>query len=88
MQDYSSVQFVEIDADQSGQRIDNFLIARLKGVPKSRIYRILRKGEVRVNRARVKPEYRLSAGDTVRLPPVRVAERDMPRCQGRDCRKF
>lgn len=69
----SSVQFVDIDADQAGQRIDNFLIARLKGVPKSRIYRLLRKGEVRVNKGRVKPEHKLKAGDRVRVPPVRMS---------------
>lgn len=67
---------VEITEHQAGQRIDNFLITFLKGVPKSRVYRILRKGEVRVNRGRVKAEYRLQAGDQVRVPPVRVAERE------------
>lgn len=61
-----------IDADQAGQRVDNFLMARLRGVPKSRVYNILRKGEVRVNKGRVKPDYRLAAGDQVRVPPVRV----------------
>ncbi|MEX0578637.1 S4 domain-containing protein, partial [Enterobacter cloacae subsp. cloacae] len=55
---------------------DNFLRTQLKGVPKSMIYRILRKGEVRVNKKRVKPEYKLEAGDEVRIPPVRVAERE------------
>ncbi|MCW7548473.1 23S rRNA pseudouridine(955/2504/2580) synthase RluC [Photorhabdus sp. APURE] len=69
------VQFVTIDDDEAGQRVDNFLLARLKGVPKSMIYRIVRKGEVRVNKGRIKPEYKLSAGDVVRIPPVRVAER-------------
>lgn len=67
------VQEVEIDASHSGQRIDNYLLTRLKGVPRTRIYRILRKGEVRVNRGRVKPDYRLCTGDVVRIPPVRVA---------------
>ncbi|WP_422732653.1 23S rRNA pseudouridine(955/2504/2580) synthase RluC [Methylomarinovum tepidoasis] len=66
------VRQVEIDADEAGQRIDNFLLARLKGVPKSRIYRMLRTGEVRVNKGRVKAPYRLQAGDVVRLPPVQV----------------
>lgn len=70
------VQFVEVTSDHAGQRVDNFLLARLKGVPKSRIYRIVRKGEVRVNRSRVKPEYKLLEGDQVRIPPVRVAERE------------
>lgn len=68
------VQFVTIDAEQDGQRIDNFLKTQLKGVPKSLIYRILRKGEVRVNKKRIKPEYKLCVGDEIRVPPVRVAE--------------
>lgn len=72
---HQSVTMVEIDAEMASQRLDNFLMARLKGVPKSRIYRILRKGEVRVNRARSAPDYRLQAGDIVRIPPIRVAER-------------
>ncbi len=67
---------VAIADDEAGQRIDNFLRTQLKGVPKSMIYRILRKGEVRVNKKRVKPEYKLEAGDEVRIPPVRVAERE------------
>ncbi len=57
----------------AGQRIDNFLMRRLKGVPRSVIYRILRRGEVRVNARRVGPDYRLAAGDQVRVPPVRAA---------------
>lgn len=69
------VQFVTISDDESGQRIDNFLLAKLKGVPKSLIYRIVRKGEVRVNKGRVKPEYKLQADDVVRIPPVRVSEK-------------
>ncbi|MBB6055412.1 23S rRNA pseudouridine(955/2504/2580) synthase RluC [Tolumonas osonensis] len=68
------VQFITIDAEQDGQRIDNFLKTQLKGVPKSLIYRILRKGEVRVNKKRIKPEYKLCVGDEIRVPPVRVAE--------------
>jgi len=70
------VQLVEISEEHCDQRLDNFLIARLKGVPKSRIYRIVRKGEVRVNKGRVDVKYRLVTGDIVRIPPVRVAERD------------
>lgn len=69
----SRVQEVRITASHSGQRIDNYLLTRLKGVPRTRIYRIVRKGEVRVNRGRVKPDYRLREGDVVRIPPVRVA---------------
>ncbi len=71
-----SVQLIPISEDEAGQRIDNFLLKILKGVPKSMIYRIVRKGEVRVNKKRIKPEYKLLAGDEVRVPPVRVAERD------------
>jgi len=70
----TSVREIEVGEDGVGQRIDNFLLKTLKGVPKSRIYRILRKGEVRVNRGRIKPEYRLQMGDLVRIPPIRVSE--------------
>jgi len=70
------VRFVEIFEEDSGQRLDNFLITKLKGVPKTRIYRIIRKGEVRVNKGRINNKYRLKAGDVVRIPPVRVAERN------------
>ena len=72
-----SVQLVRIGEDEAGQRLDNFLLARLKGVPKSHVYRLLRKGEVRVNKGRAKPDYRLEEGDQVRLPPPRAgAPRD------------
>lgn len=71
----NTVTFLQIDEANQGQRLDNFLVSRLKGVPKSRIYRAIRKGEVRVNKKRVKAEYKLQAQDTVRIPPVRVAER-------------
>lgn len=74
----SSVQFLEVEPELAGQRIDNFLRARLKGAPKTLIYRILRKGEVRVNKGRIKPDYRLQAGDIVRVPPLRLAEADEP----------
>lgn len=67
------VQIIEIENDFIGQRIDNFLLARLRKVPKSVIYRILRKGEVRVNKKRIKPEYRLQLADQVRIPPITVA---------------
>lgn len=72
-----AVQVITITDDEIGQRIDNFLLARLKGVPKSMIYRIVRKGEVRVNKRRIKAEYKLAAGDLVRIPPVRIAEREV-----------
>ncbi|MHB1950939.1 MAG: S4 domain-containing protein, partial [Acidiferrobacteraceae bacterium] len=71
-----AVSHVTVDERRSGQRLDNFLIAVLKGVPRTHIYRILRRGEVRINRARAKPDYRLKPGDVVRLPPVRT--RPMP----------
>lgn len=71
----SPVQFITIEPDYEGQRIDNFLVTRLKNVPKTHIYRILRKGEVRVNKKRVQPSYRLQANDMVRLPPL---ELDVP----------
>lgn len=74
----SGVQMLEVSPELAGQRIDNFLRNQLKGVPKTLIYRILRKGEVRVNKGRIKPEYKLQAGDLVRVPPLRLAERDEP----------
>jgi len=70
----TGVQFVTIDASHQGQRLDNFLLTALKGVPRTHVYRLLRKGEVRVNKGRAKPDYRLEAGDVVRLPPVRRGE--------------
>ncbi|MFA3790333.1 23S rRNA pseudouridine(955/2504/2580) synthase RluC [Aliiglaciecola sp. SL4] len=71
---FDKVQFLAIDEEHEGQRIDNFLRTLLKGVPKSMIYRIVRKGEVRVNKKRIKPEYKLISGDEIRLPPIRVSE--------------
>jgi len=68
----TGVQKIGIDEDLAGQRIDNFLMARLSGVPRSRVYRLLRRGEVRVNGGRVKAEYKLVVGDEVRVPPVSV----------------
>ncbi|WP_019613431.1 23S rRNA pseudouridine(955/2504/2580) synthase RluC [Psychromonas ossibalaenae] len=74
-----SVRILEITQENAQQRIDNFLRLHLKGVPKSMIYRIVRKGEVRVNKKRIKPEYKLQQGDLVRIPPVRVAaENSLP----------
>jgi 23S rRNA pseudouridine955/2504/2580 synthase len=67
------VSMIEIDDSAAGQRIDNFLLRICKGVPKSHIYRILRSGEVRVNKGRVDAQYRLAYGDLVRVPPVRIA---------------
>jgi 23S rRNA pseudouridine955/2504/2580 synthase len=70
----SSVSHVEVPQDRAGQRLDNFLTARLKGLPRSVIYRIIRKGQVRVNGGRAKPATRLEAGDVVRIPPVSVRD--------------
>lgn len=69
------VELVTISEEEAGQRIDNFLIRRCKGVPKSHIYRVLRSGEVRVNKGRIDQTYRLQPGDVVRVPPVRIAEK-------------
>lgn len=69
------VRQLEIGPEREGQRIDNALVTLLKGVPKSMIYRLLRTGQVRVNGKRAKPDTRLSQGDILRIPPVRVAER-------------
>jgi 23S rRNA pseudouridine955/2504/2580 synthase len=68
-----TVNWLEVGAEESGQRIDNYLIRWLKGVPKSHVYRILRSGEVRVNKGRIGPDYRLQDGDRVRVPPIRTA---------------
>ena len=70
-----AVYWLQVGPEDAGQRIDNYLLRQLKGVPKSRIYRLLRKGEVRVNKGRIKPEYRVQSGDQVRIPPLRQAER-------------
>jgi 23S rRNA pseudouridine955/2504/2580 synthase len=72
------VQLVTISDEDAGQRIDNFLLRVCKGVPKSHIYRVLRSGEVRVNKGRIDQTYRLEAGDVVRIPPIRVAEKTTP----------
>ena len=77
----TKVQLVDIDDDMAGQRIDNFLRNQFKNVPKSLLYRIIRKGEVRVNKKRIKAEYKLKAGDIVRLPPVKIEQvehKDVP----------
>jgi 23S rRNA pseudouridine955/2504/2580 synthase len=65
------VSHAEIDAEAAGQRLDNFLMNRLKGVPRSHVYQLIRSGQVRVNSGRVQARYRLKAGDSVRVPPVR-----------------
>jgi 23S rRNA pseudouridine955/2504/2580 synthase len=78
----SKVRKVQIDTELAGQRIDNFLRRELPGVPKSRLYRILRRGEVRVNGGRVRAEYRLLEGDEVRIPPARVSSGPGPALPG------
>ncbi|MBD3649475.1 MAG: RluA family pseudouridine synthase [Pseudomonadales bacterium] len=72
-QQSAGVRQLDVDEESAGQRLDNYLIRVLKGVPRSRIYRIIRKGEVRVNKGRARPETRLHAGDRVRIPPIRTA---------------
>src|SRR5258706_10826269 len=67
------VTWLEVGEESASQRLDNFLLRRLKGVPKSHVYRVVRSGEVRVNSGRVKPDYRVKIGDKVRIPPIRVA---------------
>ncbi len=70
-----AARLVEVDADSAGQRLDNFLIRHLKGVPKTHVYRIIRSGEVRINKGRVSADTRVEAGDIVRLPPVRISDK-------------
>ena len=67
----NKVSFLTTDANHVGQRVDNFLIAKIKGVPKTLFYRLLREGQIRVNKKRTKPDYRMLMGDVVRLPPLR-----------------
>jgi 23S rRNA pseudouridine955/2504/2580 synthase len=74
----SPLELRTITEQEAGQRIDNFLMRHFKSVPRSRVYRLLRKGEVRVNKKRVDAEYRMAAGDEVRLPPVRLDSSDEP----------
>ena len=71
------VNHISVAEHEAGQRLDNYLIKILKGVPKSHIHRIIRGGEVRVNKGRAKPDYRVAAGDCVRIPPIRVAEKNV-----------
>lgn len=73
---YHPAQKVTVPENASGQRVDNFLLAHLKGVPKSHIYRILRTGEVRVNGGRKKPVFKLKSGDVVRVPPIKLNAKD------------
>jgi len=75
------VKTLAIDEDGAGQRLDNYLMRHLKGVPKTHVYRIIRSGEVRVNKGRASADTRLNAGDVVRVPPVRISERVAEKAQ-------
>lgn len=75
VQTAAAVQFLTVDEESAGQRLDNFLIRLLKGVPKTHIYRIIRSGEVRRNKGRVGADDRVAAGDVLRIPPIRLSER-------------
>lgn len=78
MADTGGVRIVEVAADRDGQRLDNFLLGLLKGVPRTHVYRLLRTGQVRVNGKRAKPDTRVAAGDRLRVPPVRMADPTEP----------
>ncbi len=75
LQTAAAAQFLAVDEESAGQRLDNFLIRVLKGVPKTHIYRIIRSGEVRRNKGRIKADDRVEAGDVLRIPPIRLSER-------------
>jgi len=75
----SKVQYIEVTGNEDGQRVDNFLFKKLKNVPKSCLYKIIRKGELRVNKKRVKVETKLHIGDMVRIPPIKIEAVDAPR---------
>lgn len=85
-QSTAAVHFLSVDPDFAGQRLDNFLLSRYKTLPKSRLYRIIRKGEVRVNKKRVDPDYRVCGGDEIRMPPLRddKPSSDRPKSVGAD----
>ncbi len=84
----AAVSYLDATSGDAGQRIDNFLARHLKDVPRSLIYRILRTGEVRVNGRRARPEYRLSEGDRVRLPPLQREQRASPKQPSKSLRDF
>lgn len=77
-QGFPQVRHLSVESNDEGQRLDNFLLKHLPGVPKSHVYRLLRSGQVRVDGGRCKPDRRLRLGEAVRVPPVRVAERGAP----------
>ncbi|PIF77235.1 23S rRNA pseudouridine955/2504/2580 synthase [Variovorax sp. 54] len=72
---HAAIHFLTVDAESAGQRLDNFLFRHLKGVPKTHVYRIIRSGEVRINKGRVQADTRIEDGDQVRIPPVRISPR-------------
>ncbi|EJL78154.1 pseudouridine synthase, RluA family [Variovorax sp. CF313] len=72
---HSAIKFLTVDAESAGQRLDNFLFRHLKGVPKTHVYRIIRSGEVRINKGRAQAETRIEVGDVLRLPPIRISPR-------------
>jgi 23S rRNA pseudouridine955/2504/2580 synthase len=78
------VTWYTVDEDHAGQRLDNFLVARLKGVPKTRIYRLIRESQVRINKGRVKPDTRIKTGDLIRVAPIRMREIGAPPVIGQD----
>lgn len=82
------VQLLRIEERHDGQRLDNYLLRELKGVPRSRIYRLIRRGEFRVNKKRCKPEQRLNQGDLLRVPPIAVATRDSASPPGEGLQKL
>lgn len=69
------VQFIQVSLDHAGRRIDNYLINKLKGLPKSHLYQLMRKGEIRVNKKRIKPDYKLKAGDEIRIAPIFMSDK-------------
>jgi 23S rRNA pseudouridine955/2504/2580 synthase len=83
-----TVRYVEAESGDVGQRIDNFLLRTLKDVPRSLIYRIVRKGEVRVNGGRVRPDYKLALGDRVRVPPVRLEPQEPAKAPSKSLRDY
>lgn len=83
-----SVRQIEVDSESDGQRLDNFLIRHLKGVPKTHVYRIIRSGEVRVNKGRAQADSRVAGGDIVRVPPLRLPARAQEQAAHAPAREF
>ena len=81
--DKKEVQYLEINTEEEGSRLDNILLNLMKGVPRSKVYSIIRKGEVRVNKSRAKPSYRVKRGDLVRVPPHKAKQNKTLKAKGR-----